>query len=368
VYKIIDGTNIITYESWDFDRYAQLVTLKDPIYQPVGGTAEFSSEHANLTVVYIPGRPVTETYLAKQALLESTTLLNEGTPPVPKQHVAGNLIETLTSHGATQLSLSTASTFALDVVRITDQTADVMAGDRYGYTSVDWTFNQTTQVLTLNAGLAFTTPVTPLTVEFTPRKSYLVEGVDPIDGTPYAHHVDPAGTYYRDLKFITVDNGGDIGLIATIGENTIGVGQTGFIAGEGGDVIYSPMGTGAPLGGVGPLAGLKAIMTVDPNPPFGPIPLTIGSPVGGSVFACSGSKYTEVRNPIQSSYMSLDLRWPDGSLVDFLWPDGTLVNTGNHRWDHLSSWSTMTKVSGNLLFASGGNAAIGGTLNDAALF
>jgi len=336
IYKIIDGTNIITRESWDFDRYAQLVTLKDPIYQPAGGTAEFSSDHANLTVVFLPGKPVTDTYLDSLPLAESSFLLNERTPPFQKNQVCHNLIEDFTATTATTVSLLTASTFALSVARITDQVAQV------SFTPDAWTFDPVNQLVTLLPGHTFTGPGTPLTVEFTPRKAYLVEATDPTDGTDYAYHEDPATTFYRDLKFITVDNDGLTGLIASIGENTISVGPSGWLAGVGGDIIYSPTGGGASLGGVGPCHDLYDTGT------------TVGSSVGSSVFAFSGSRYSETLLSVATARVMFDLRWPDGRVIS--------------RWERLFSQPTMQKTSGTLLSASGGNAALGGRLNDATLY
>ena len=79
IYKIVDGLHIYTRESWTFDATAQLVTLNA---NPDGTYVTFSGNP--LTVVYYPGRPVTNTYLLAQPLLDSMTLLNEGTPPIPK--------------------------------------------------------------------------------------------------------------------------------------------------------------------------------------------------------------------------------------------------------------------------------------------
>jgi len=76
IWKVIDGARILTQESWTFDIGLQILTLNDGIL--------FSSEHAAVTVVFIPGLPNTKTYLQVQPLLDSITLLNEGTPPVPQ--------------------------------------------------------------------------------------------------------------------------------------------------------------------------------------------------------------------------------------------------------------------------------------------
>jgi len=73
VYTVIFGTLVIPSTGWTFDAESQTITLDaDP---PVGFT--------EATVTFVPGKPVTQTYLCAQPLYQSTTLLNEGTPPVP---------------------------------------------------------------------------------------------------------------------------------------------------------------------------------------------------------------------------------------------------------------------------------------------
>ena len=81
IYKIIDGETIWTSEDWIFDPISQTVTLQQDLQ--TGEIKEFSEVHANVTVYFIPGKPVTNTYLQNQPLLASITKLNEGTPPVP---------------------------------------------------------------------------------------------------------------------------------------------------------------------------------------------------------------------------------------------------------------------------------------------
>lgn len=82
VWKVVDGNVIYTRESWSFDRDAQLITINR---SPSGVDILLSGQP--VTVVYYPGKPFTDTYLETQLLLDSMTLLNEGTPPVPKsQH------------------------------------------------------------------------------------------------------------------------------------------------------------------------------------------------------------------------------------------------------------------------------------------
>jgi hypothetical protein len=80
IYKVVDGNTILTRESWIFDSVTQLLVLNQNV--------SFSSEHALVTVVFIPGKPVTNTYLEQQSLMDSVTRLNEGTPPIPMSYVS----------------------------------------------------------------------------------------------------------------------------------------------------------------------------------------------------------------------------------------------------------------------------------------
>ena len=80
VYTVVDGSSTYDRSYWTFDKATQTVTMGD------GFT--FSSATATVTVFFIPSKPVTNTYLQKQPLLDGVTVLNEGTPPVPKGQVA----------------------------------------------------------------------------------------------------------------------------------------------------------------------------------------------------------------------------------------------------------------------------------------
>ena len=82
IWKIIDGSTIYTSNEWTFDKASQTATLgKD------AQNVQRTFQNANVTVVFIPGKPVTNTYLGSQPLLDGITNLNEGTPPVPKKQV-----------------------------------------------------------------------------------------------------------------------------------------------------------------------------------------------------------------------------------------------------------------------------------------
>jgi len=170
IYKVIDGSTIWTREHWSFDPDSQLLTLQpDPL---TGAVREFSAEHANVTVLFTPGKPVTSTYLASQPLLDGVTLLNEGTPPVPKSQTAESTIETV--YGS----------------HLNDP-EDVLNDDP------DFVLNDPHRVIS---------------------------------------HTDVEGSLYEALQFIEVDNDGETDLIASICERGPGTGFSGLATTEGEDV------------------------------------------------------------------------------------------------------------------------------------
>lgn len=81
IWKIVDGETIFTYEMFTLAEDNQTITLGQ---DDNGNDYHFSGDNVPVTIVFIPGKPVTNTYLQNQPLLDSVTLLNEGTPPVPK--------------------------------------------------------------------------------------------------------------------------------------------------------------------------------------------------------------------------------------------------------------------------------------------
>ena len=52
-----------------------------------------TAAQTSLTIMFVPGQPVTNTYLLNQPLLQGVTKLNEGTPPVPMSQTAESEIE-----------------------------------------------------------------------------------------------------------------------------------------------------------------------------------------------------------------------------------------------------------------------------------
>lgn len=96
VFKVIDGVTTYTSEAWTFNRTLQLITL---VPDTAGNPRVFSGSAVPLTIVFAPGKPVTTTYLAQQPLLDSITLLNEGTPPFPKSQRASTTTTAVSGTG-----------------------------------------------------------------------------------------------------------------------------------------------------------------------------------------------------------------------------------------------------------------------------
>ena len=218
VYKVLDGSVVWTPDHWTFDKASQVLTLQQDML--TGEVREFSGENVPVTVYFIPGTPVTSTYLQNHPLLDGITNLNEGTPPVPMSQV-GN------------------------------------------------------------------------------AQRQVIDGV--------VHFQDEAGTLYEHLDFMTVDNGGETGLLSAICEGGPGTGFSGLSTLEG-EAVYSPNGAGDPLGGVGGVAG--HFETGD----------TVGAPVGAEVFDFSGTAF-----------------WQDCS------------------FPAKPAWTQKGGSSGGILFASGGS-------------
>lgn len=71
----VDGV-VLPTSAWSFDATSQVVTLVAPL----------PSVLYPVTVTFTVGKPVTSTYLCSQPVGETVTVLNEGTPPVPKNN------------------------------------------------------------------------------------------------------------------------------------------------------------------------------------------------------------------------------------------------------------------------------------------
>jgi hypothetical protein len=83
VFNVMMGVVVLPPTDWTFDKDTQAITL----------VTALPSEHTLVTVTFAAGKPVTNTYLCSQPLNQSVTLLNEGTPPVPKSQIGGAVRE-----------------------------------------------------------------------------------------------------------------------------------------------------------------------------------------------------------------------------------------------------------------------------------
>ena len=82
IYKILVNNAVVDENEWSFNENTQLITLNEGI---------LTTDHQAVTVVCrINDRPTT-TYLEKQPLLESMTLLNEGTPSFAKSRLLDSI-------------------------------------------------------------------------------------------------------------------------------------------------------------------------------------------------------------------------------------------------------------------------------------
>lgn len=170
VYKVIDGTTIWTSEHYTFDRASQVLTLVPD--STTGEVRQFSADHASVTVMFVAGDPVTNTYLEQHPLLDGVTLLNEGTPPVPKSQTAESEIEIVSGS-------------------VLNDPSDVLNDDP------DFVLND-------------------------PHKTL--------------RHKNVEGSLYESLDFIEVKDDGDEGLIASICERGPGQGFSGLAEEEGEDI------------------------------------------------------------------------------------------------------------------------------------
>lgn len=269
IWKIVDGTTIFTYEQFTLAADGQTITLGQ---DSDGNDYTFSGSNVPVTIVFIPGKPVTNTYLQAQPLLDSVTLLNEGTPPVPKSQQGTDYWKIATVPDSIGASLGSS--------------IGTSAGGPLGY-----------DILT------FTN--------------------------------DP-DALYEELDFFEVESG-DEGLLSSYCEGVLPAGESGYSS-EGGDPIYSPDGTGAPLGGTGASAGLYETG------------LTTGSPMGGFVLTLSGSEFWEkVPAPVT------ELR-PSAGGTEI--PNSYLYASGG---DYVGP---VVDDTGKVI----GKTALGGDLNSAVLF
>lgn len=224
VFNVVVDGSVLASSSWSFNQDAQAIFLSVPL----------ASDHELVTVTFAPSKPVTNTYLENQPLRDSVTLLNEGTPPIPK-HQIGQFVRT-------EIFGSTVSD--------PNDAADVDA--------------------------------------------------DEVDNTSYRSlsYSDPEGTYYEDMEFIELDDGGLTGVLSSIGdgpaaeEGLIEIGLSGFrdaptTVGGPGEHAGTPMIKGQDLahlspfvlgGGVRSGVGVLGAAIFYPN--YSPEPVVAGTDTG----------------------------------------------------------------------------------------
>lgn len=85
---IVEGVPVPQSE-WRFNQDSQEITLFTPL----------ASAGYPVSVVFVAAKPITTSYLLRQPLPESQTLLNEGTPPVPTSQVGQATVSTVSGDG-----------------------------------------------------------------------------------------------------------------------------------------------------------------------------------------------------------------------------------------------------------------------------
>jgi hypothetical protein len=232
VFKVLDEDVLFTPDEYTFDAETQTLTL---LPDDEGVQRTFSAENATVTVVLKAGKPITIDYLESQPLEDSVTLLNEGTPPVPKSQIEDPI--RLLRRGS-------------DIVDPGDGSLGDVVDGSVGAKDFRW-------------------------VDFTSE------------------------ALYEDLTFLEIDDGNREGMIASICEGGVPDGFTGFCPHIGGDPIYAPEGSsigdssGASVGtSCGPFS-----IGADAGTPFGGTGASanlvhtgtyVGSPAGGHVLELSG--------------------------------------------------------------------------------
>jgi hypothetical protein len=121
IYKVVDGDTIFASPQWDYDSETQVLRLR--------GSFVFSSSQAQVTVLFPPGRTVTTTYLEKQPLLDGVTLLNEGTPPIPRGQTEEALLSYLQGEFLSPAPLG--ATTAYQVAAFTDDPEALYEGMQF---------------------------------------------------------------------------------------------------------------------------------------------------------------------------------------------------------------------------------------------
>ena len=89
VFKVTVGGVTLDSSQWRFDTTTQDILL----------SVSLPSTNYPVGVTFAPGKPITLKYLESQPLLESQTILNEGTPPVPMSQVGVATVATVSGDG-----------------------------------------------------------------------------------------------------------------------------------------------------------------------------------------------------------------------------------------------------------------------------
>lgn len=195
ILKVYFGESAGSYVIKSVDIANQKITTQNafPTSSLSGGeTWSVSRPQVPVTVVFVPGKPVTNTYLLNQPLLDGITKLNEGTPPVPKSQVAGGVRQVVSGSQTNNIN-------------------DTLNWDP------EFVLNDPFKV-----------------VEF----------------------VGNADALYEQMEFLEVTNGGEEGLLSFPCEATGLSDSPGFLDTTQGDPIYEVGGEGTPHGGAGDNANL----------------------------------------------------------------------------------------------------------------
>jgi hypothetical protein len=225
VYKLVEGTTIYTQEMYTLDPASQTITLGQ---DSLGNDLTFSGDHVPVTVMFIPGSPVTTTYLLNRPLLDSAILLNEGTPPYPKNQTADPSFAAGTAPtgpgndktwqaavgttGVLDLALSTLTDTSVDMSKVlTGYELRVLSGSGVG-----------TYTITSDGGAGHSFTIVPAPPADDTDVTWEVWGGFDLAAAPststagnLATFVDDPESQYASMQFFEVDNDGWKGLIAT---------------------------------------------------------------------------------------------------------------------------------------------------------
>ena len=105
MFSVVVNDHVAPLSAWYFDEESQTIFFHNPVRFSSEGTPLFDSEigaiqeHFFAQVSFSPSKTRTKTYLENQELSTSVTLLNEGTPPVPKSQIRDAIRELVFGSG-----------------------------------------------------------------------------------------------------------------------------------------------------------------------------------------------------------------------------------------------------------------------------